>query len=85
MLMFKTAGTFKKIFQMINLEIRVKMTVDIILCQDTFNDYITFLRQKTLSRIKMKTLYKVMQYKFWFLRYIKNMNKGLQLFNGIKL
>ena len=85
MLMFKTAGTFKMIFQMINLEIRVKMTVDIILCQDTFNDYITFLRQKTLSRIKMKTLYKVMQYKFWFLRYIKNMNKGLQLFNGIKL
>ena len=41
MLMFKTAGTSKMLFQMNDLEIRVKMTVDIILCQDTFNDYIT--------------------------------------------
>ena len=27
-----------------------------------------------------KTLYKIMQYEIWFLRYIKNMNKGSQLF-----
>ena len=54
MLMFKTAGTSKMIFSDDQFRNQGKMTVDIILCQDTFNDYITFLQQKTLSRIKMK-------------------------------
>ena len=40
-LMSKKRCYLKNVFWMIDLEIRVKVTVDIIICLDTFNDYIT--------------------------------------------
>ena len=39
--MSKKRWYLKNVFWMIDLEIRVKVTVDIIICLDTFNDYIT--------------------------------------------
>ena len=39
-LMSKKRWYLKNVFWMIDLEIMVKVTVDIIICLDTFNDYI---------------------------------------------
>ena len=41
----------KNVFLMIDLEIKVKVTVDIIICQDTFNDYIAKISSAKNSQL----------------------------------
>ena len=54
----KKSWYLKNVFWMIDLEIRVKVTVDIIICLDTFNDYITKISLEKNSQLNQneKTL-----------------------------